>query len=67
VGGVRKRCRVPLEWVCRNILGGDGRSFVILFVLRWGMGYILVSGMIGGVVIDLCKPYHSTWTRFCGC
>jgi hypothetical protein len=30
-----------------------GRSFVILFVLRWGMGHILVSGMIDGVGIDL--------------
>jgi hypothetical protein len=53
VGGVRKRCRVPLEWVCRNILGGDGRSFVILFVLRWEIGHILVSSMIGGVRINL--------------
>jgi hypothetical protein len=53
VGGVRKRCLVPLEWVCGNILGGDERSFVILFVLRWGIGHILVSGMIGGVRIDL--------------
>jgi hypothetical protein len=39
--------------VCGNILGGGGRSFVILFVLRWGMGHILISGMIGGVLIDL--------------
>jgi hypothetical protein len=38
VGGVRKRCRVPLEWVCGNILGGDGRSFVILFVFKVGDG-----------------------------
>jgi len=53
VGGVRKRFRVPLEWLCGNILGGDGRSFVILFVLRWGMGHILVSDMIGGLGIDL--------------
>jgi hypothetical protein len=53
VVGVRKRCRVPLEWVCGNILGGVGRSSVILFVLRWGMGHILVSGMIGGVGIYL--------------
>jgi len=53
VGGVRNRCRVPLEWVCGNILEGDGRSFVILFVLRWRMGHILVSSMIGGVGIDL--------------
>jgi len=22
--GVRKRCQVPLEWVCGNILGGGG-------------------------------------------
>jgi hypothetical protein len=22
--GVRKRCRIPLEWVCGNILGGVG-------------------------------------------
>jgi hypothetical protein len=22
VGGVRKRCQVPMEWVCGNILGG---------------------------------------------
>jgi hypothetical protein len=27
--GVRKRCQVPLEWVCGNILGGGERSFVI--------------------------------------
>jgi len=53
VGGVRKRCRVPLEWVCGNILGRDGRSFVNFFVLRWGMGHILVSSIIGGVGIDL--------------
>jgi len=53
VGGVRKRCRVPLEWVCGNILEGDGRSFEILFVLKWGMGHILVSDMINGVGIDL--------------
>jgi len=39
--------------VCRNILGGDGRSFVILFVLRWEIGHILVSSMIGGVRINL--------------
>jgi hypothetical protein len=38
VGVVRKRCQVPLKWVCGNIVRGDGSSFVILFVLRWGMG-----------------------------
>jgi len=27
--GVRKRCQVPLEWVCGNILEGGERSFVI--------------------------------------
>jgi hypothetical protein len=53
VVGVRKRCWVPLEWASGNILGGGARSFVILFVLRWGMGHILVFGMIGGVEIDL--------------
>jgi hypothetical protein len=53
VVGVRKRCQVPLEWACGNTLGGDVRRFVILFVLRWGMSHILVSGMIGGVEIDL--------------
>jgi hypothetical protein len=35
-----------------NILGGGGRSFAILFVLKWGMDHILVFGMIGGVGID---------------
>jgi hypothetical protein len=53
VVGVRKRCRFLLFWVCLNIFVGGGRSFVILFVLRWGMGHILISGMIGGVLIDL--------------
>lgn len=42
-----------MEWVCGNMLGGDRRSFVILFVLRWEIGHMLVSGMIGGVGIDL--------------
>jgi hypothetical protein len=37
--------------LCGNILGGGGRSSVILFVLRWGMGHMLVSGMISGVGI----------------
>jgi hypothetical protein len=55
VGGVRKRCRVPLEWVCGNILGGGGRSLAIWFILMWGIGHMLVSGMIGGVGIDLLK------------
>jgi hypothetical protein len=27
---------------------GDGRSYVIFCVLRWGMGHMLVSGIIGG-------------------
>jgi len=53
VVGVQKRCQVPLEWVCGNILGGGEKSFVLLFVLRGGMGHILVSGMIGGVEINL--------------
>jgi hypothetical protein len=52
VVGVRKRCQVPLEWVCGNILGGSGRSFAILFVLRWGMDHILVFGMIDGMGIN---------------
>jgi hypothetical protein len=52
VGGARKRCRVLLEWVCGNILGRGGRSFAILFVLRWGMDHILDIGMIGDVRID---------------
>jgi hypothetical protein len=47
--------------VCGNILEGDGRSFIILFVLRWGMGHLLVSGMIGGVGIVL----RSNDFRFC--
>jgi hypothetical protein len=61
VGGVRKRCRVHMEWVCGNILEGDGRSFIILFVLGWGMGHLLVSGMIGGVGIVL----RSSDFQFC--
>jgi hypothetical protein len=52
VGGVRKRCRVLWVWLCGNIFGGGERSLAILFVLRWGMGLILVSGMIGDVGID---------------
>jgi hypothetical protein len=39
--------------VCGNILGGDGRSFIILFVLRWGMCHLLVYSMIGSVRIVL--------------
>jgi len=52
VVGVRKRCQVPLESVCGNILGGGERSFATLFVLRWGMDHILVFDMIGGLGID---------------
>jgi hypothetical protein len=51
-------------WCSKEVSGSFGvgvwkhirrgwRSFVILFVLRWGMGHILVSGIIGGVGIDL--------------
>jgi hypothetical protein len=30
VVGVRKRCQVPLEWVCGNILGRGERNFAIV-------------------------------------
>jgi hypothetical protein len=38
VGGVRKGCRVPLEWVCGNILGGDGRWEKLCNFLRFEVG-----------------------------
>jgi hypothetical protein len=53
VGGVLKRCWVLLEWECGNKLGGGEISFVTLLILRLGLGHMKVSGMIGGVEIDL--------------
>jgi len=34
------------------IIGEGGRSFAILFILRWGMDHILVFDIICGVGID---------------
>jgi len=39
--------------VCGNILGGGGISLATSFVLRWGLGHMSVSSMIGDVRIDL--------------